>query len=94
MGMTVNRAAIYKAAQELSNWGRWGDDDQIGLGDPGGEVGRRLVDDPALPRFGQRRGGAADADHVADESAGLEGQANRPADQSHSHDRDARPRRG
>ena len=30
MGMTVNRAAIYKAAQELSNWGRWGDDDQIG----------------------------------------------------------------
>jgi kynurenine formamidase len=30
MGMQVNRDAIYKAAKELSNWGRWGDDDQIG----------------------------------------------------------------
>ncbi len=28
--MEVNRAAIYRAAQELSNWGRWGKDDQIG----------------------------------------------------------------
>lgn len=30
MAMKVNRDAIYKAAKELSNWGRWGDDDQIG----------------------------------------------------------------
>ncbi|MGA0714020.1 MAG: cyclase family protein, partial [Gemmobacter sp.] len=30
MPMTVNREAIYKAAAELSNWGRWGPDDQIG----------------------------------------------------------------
>jgi hypothetical protein len=30
MPMTVNREAIYKAARELSNWGRWGPDDQIG----------------------------------------------------------------
>ena len=30
MPMTVNRAAIEKAAAELSNWGRWGADDQIG----------------------------------------------------------------
>ena len=28
--MVVNRAAIYEAAQKLSNWGRWGKDDQIG----------------------------------------------------------------
>ena len=28
--MKVNRAAIYEAAQKLSNWGRWGKDDQIG----------------------------------------------------------------
>src|SRR6476646_2576979 len=27
---TVNREAIDRAAQELSNWGRWGADDQIG----------------------------------------------------------------
>jgi hypothetical protein len=26
----VNKAAIYAAAKELSNWGRWGPDDQIG----------------------------------------------------------------
>ena len=28
--MKVDKAAIYKAAEELSNWGRWGEDDQIG----------------------------------------------------------------
>ncbi|PQO22636.1 cyclase [Rhodobacteraceae bacterium WD3A24] len=28
--MTVTRAAIYEAADKLSNWGRWGKDDQIG----------------------------------------------------------------
>lgn len=28
--MRVDRAAIEKAASELSNWGRWGEDDQIG----------------------------------------------------------------
>lgn len=28
--MKVNRAAIYEAAEKLSNWGRWGADDQIG----------------------------------------------------------------
>jgi kynurenine formamidase len=28
--MTVSRAAIYEAAHKLSNWGRWGKDDQIG----------------------------------------------------------------
>lgn len=26
----VNKAAIYEAAEKLSNWGRWGPDDQIG----------------------------------------------------------------
>ena len=30
MPMKVNREAIHTAAKELSNWGRWGDDDQIG----------------------------------------------------------------
>lgn len=30
MDITVNRAAIYEAAEKLSNWGRWGKDDQIG----------------------------------------------------------------
>jgi kynurenine formamidase len=30
MPKPVNREAIDKAAQELSNWGRWGADDQIG----------------------------------------------------------------
>lgn len=30
MDIVVNRDAIYKAAEELSNWGRWGPDDQIG----------------------------------------------------------------
>lgn len=30
MPMTVNRAAIYEAAEKLSNWGRWGANDQIG----------------------------------------------------------------
>jgi kynurenine formamidase len=28
--MKVDRAAIYEAAKKLSNWGRWGKDDQIG----------------------------------------------------------------
>jgi hypothetical protein len=28
--MKVDRSAIYEAAQKLSNWGRWGTDDQIG----------------------------------------------------------------
>ncbi len=28
--MTVNRKAIYEAAEKLSNWGRWGENDQIG----------------------------------------------------------------
>jgi len=28
--MKVNRATIHEAAQKLSNWGRWGKDDQIG----------------------------------------------------------------
>ncbi len=28
--MKVDRAAIYEAAEQLSNWGRWGKDDQIG----------------------------------------------------------------
>ncbi|HTH96456.1 MAG TPA: cyclase family protein [Stellaceae bacterium] len=28
--MKVDRAAIYEAAKKLSNWGRWGTDDQIG----------------------------------------------------------------
>ena len=28
--MNVDRAAIYEAAEKLSNWGRWGKDDQIG----------------------------------------------------------------
>ena len=26
MIVTVNRAAIYEAAEKLSNWGRWGQD--------------------------------------------------------------------
>jgi hypothetical protein len=30
MPKPVNRAAIYEAAEKLSNWGRWGKDDQIG----------------------------------------------------------------
>jgi kynurenine formamidase len=30
MRKPVNRAAIYEAAEKLSNWGRWGADDQIG----------------------------------------------------------------
>ena len=30
MPLPVNRAAIYEAADKLSNWGRWGKDDQIG----------------------------------------------------------------
>ena len=28
--MKFNREKIYETAKELSNWGRWGDDDQIG----------------------------------------------------------------
>ena len=27
---TITRADIYATAKELSNWGRWGDDDQLG----------------------------------------------------------------
>src|SRR5215472_15685369 len=30
MRKPVSRAAIYEAAEKLSNWGRWGADDQIG----------------------------------------------------------------
>lgn len=30
MSKRVNRAAIYEAAKKLSNWGRWGEDDQVG----------------------------------------------------------------
>ena len=30
MDITVGKAAVYKAAETLSNWGRWGADDQIG----------------------------------------------------------------
>jgi kynurenine formamidase len=30
MPKPVNRAAIHEAAEKLSNWGRWGKDDQIG----------------------------------------------------------------
>jgi len=30
MPIKVNRAAIYEAAEKLSNWGRWGPDDQLG----------------------------------------------------------------
>ena len=30
MRKPVNRAAIMEAAEKLSNWGRWGKDDQIG----------------------------------------------------------------
>lgn len=30
MDINVNRAAIYEAAEKLSNWNRWGPDDQIG----------------------------------------------------------------
>ena len=30
MDIKVGKAAIYEAAKELSNWGRWGPDDQIG----------------------------------------------------------------
>ena len=30
MDITVGKAAIYEAAKALSNWGRWGADDQIG----------------------------------------------------------------
>jgi kynurenine formamidase len=30
MRKPVNRTAIYEAAEKLSNWGRWGKDDQIG----------------------------------------------------------------
>ena len=29
-GIKVGKAAIYEAAKKLSNWGRWGPDDQIG----------------------------------------------------------------
>ena len=28
--MKVDKAAIYEASKKLSNWGRWGKDDQIG----------------------------------------------------------------
>src|SRR5260370_29183177 len=30
MGISVNKQAVYEAAQKLRNWGRWGRDDQIG----------------------------------------------------------------
>lgn len=30
MDITVGRKAIYEAAEKLSNWGRWGKDDQLG----------------------------------------------------------------
>jgi kynurenine formamidase len=30
MDIAVGKAAIYEAAEKLSNWGRWGEDDQIG----------------------------------------------------------------
>jgi kynurenine formamidase len=30
MAIAVGKAAIYEAAEKLSNWGRWGKDDQIG----------------------------------------------------------------
>ena len=30
MHLNVGKVAIYEAAEKLSNWGRWGDDDQIG----------------------------------------------------------------
>ncbi len=30
MDIAVGKAAIYEAAEKLSNWGRWGKDDQIG----------------------------------------------------------------
>jgi kynurenine formamidase len=30
MEITVNRTAVYQAAEKLSNWGRWGANDQIG----------------------------------------------------------------
>ena len=30
MDITVSRKAVYEAAEKLSNWGRWGADDQIG----------------------------------------------------------------
>ena len=30
MNIKVNRAAIYEAAKKLSNWGRWGKDDEVG----------------------------------------------------------------
>ncbi len=30
MNIKVDKAAVYKAAKELSNWGRWGADDEIG----------------------------------------------------------------
>ena len=30
MDIAVGKAAIYEAAEKLSNWGRWGEDDQVG----------------------------------------------------------------
>ena len=30
MNITVNAAAIKEASEKLSNWGKWGKDDQIG----------------------------------------------------------------
>ena len=30
MAMPVSKDAIYEAARKLSNWGRWGEDDQVG----------------------------------------------------------------
>src|SRR6202158_733332 len=30
MAISVNKQAVYEAAEKLRNWGRWGRDDQIG----------------------------------------------------------------
>ena len=30
MAINVSRNAVYEAADKLSNWGRWGGDDQVG----------------------------------------------------------------
>src|SRR3977135_2020738 len=36
MNISVGRKAIEEASKKLSNWGRWGKDDQIGPPHPGG----------------------------------------------------------
>ena len=30
MGISVNKQAVYEAAEKVKNWGRWGKEDQIG----------------------------------------------------------------